>query len=206
MPDERSAYQFLLGPLAGAFLGYWLRGTEVRRSETIRSETISRLDDVAKEVASVQAACQQYWSKSRSKESSAEEYLRLEAEVLGRLHLANILLTYLEHDIGQSRYTSLDASLRQLRQDATGGNFKAQEREADPARMQAVFTSGGKFTGELRSAGRRFLRGFLSDPLIKRRTSALSAARRMWNRSKAYLRKLVNGRTAGSGSGDEDWL
>jgi hypothetical protein len=140
--------------LFGAAVGYYLRGQEIRRAETM-----ARIDDIAGQLDELLEAAKVYWSKDRQEGAVPQEFIALEAEILGRLHMVSHLVVAVGARAGTAAQLDLDDHLTKLRQTITGGAFRSAPREADPARLQAVFASAGDFVSAGRSVGLRFLRG-----------------------------------------------
>lgn len=148
----------LISALLGAWAGYYLRGREIRRAETM-----ARLDDIAKQTEDLVKAAREYWSKRRTSDDDPANFIALEAEILGRLHLIAKLAVAVEERIGSPGHVPIDDGLRSLRQALTLGEFKSEVREADPARLQAAFAAAGDLVAACRSVGLRFLRGDILD-------------------------------------------
>ena len=77
----------LLAAILGALLGYWARGLEGRKTELL-----DRIDDAVTEATSIQAVAAQYWSKQSPSKEGEGDWLAQEGEILGRLHMLNLMI------------------------------------------------------------------------------------------------------------------
>jgi hypothetical protein len=126
----------------GAAVGYFIRVVEARRADVG-----ARCIEMQKEVSAVQIAAQKYWSRARQNCGEQAEFIELEGEISGRLFLISVFLTKLYPAVGPAARVSLESGYVAFWEGCTDGNFKDQERTANPSRVARIYRTGGEFCG-----------------------------------------------------------
>ena len=172
----------MAGIVAGGIFGYWIRTVEARRGDVI-----SRLDDISKEVATIQEVAVKYWSKDRTEgDEATSEFVGLEGQMKGRLHIISDILARNDKYLSQQERAKIWQTLGTFHEITTGGSFGDRERSASPRNINKIFVSGALLTGEIRDCGRRNLAPFPEKVLIK----GFSVATVLVGRARLHFRRL----------------
>lgn len=149
-----TALTSLMVAVIGAFIGYIFRGLDYQKNETL-----ARLDDIVKQTEAISECAKTYWSKKRDTDDEGASFIALESEIIGRLHFIARLIAGMEGRISPIAGQNLQECLIKFRISTTDGDFRAQARIADGARIQNIYNASADLISLCRDIGREFLRG-----------------------------------------------
>jgi hypothetical protein len=138
--------------LLGAFVGYWLRGFESRKSEVM-----ARIGEAIEEVGQIEEVACGYWARDSEETPARADDLRCEGEILGRLHSLSLMIEDLAPHLDPTGIAEIGRRLRELRQQATGQDFAASNgHRARSGAISGCFRASGHLKSQFRRAGRQF--------------------------------------------------